>query len=47
MNYSTIQLAREQLKKIENEHQELVEKVNISLFSSSKTNFSIEKKNRM
>ena len=47
MNYSTIQLAREQLKRFENDHQELVKKVNISLFSLPKTNFSIEEKNKI
>jgi len=47
MNYSTIQFAREQLKDFENEYQKLVKRVNISLFSLSKTNFGTEEKNKI
>src|SRR5688500_5646167 len=47
MNYSTIQLAREQLSKYENDYQELVKKINLSLFTLSRTNLSAEEKKRV
>jgi len=47
MNYSTIQLAREQLNKLENEYQKLVQKINLSLFTLAKTNFSAEEKKKV
>jgi len=47
MNYSTIQLAREQLNKFENDYQGLVKKINLSLFTLAKTNFSAEEKKKV
>src|SRR6185369_16485711 len=47
MNYSIIQLARERLNRFENDYQELVRKVNLSLFTLAKTNLSKEEKRKM
>jgi hypothetical protein len=47
MNYSTIQFAREQLNKFENDYRELVKKINLSLFTVSRTNLSAEEKRKV
>lgn len=47
MNYSTIQFAREQLNKFENDYRELVKKINLSLFTVSRTNLSKEEKSKV
>ncbi|CAG8583337.1 9068_t:CDS:1 [Cetraspora pellucida] len=47
MNYSIIQLAREQLNAFENDYQVLVKKINLSLFTLSKTNLSMEEKEKV
>src|SRR6185436_8038425 len=47
MNYSTIQFAREQLNKFETNYQELVKKINLSLFSLAKTNLGAEEKKKV
>ncbi|CFW93041.1 protein of unknown function [endosymbiont DhMRE of Dentiscutata heterogama] len=47
MNYSVIQLAREQLNVFENDYQVLVKKINLSLFTLTKTNLSTEEKEKV
>jgi len=47
MNYSIIQSAREKLNKFENDYQELVKKVNLSLFTLAKTNLNAEEKRKV
>jgi len=47
MNFSTIQSAREELGRYENNYQELTKKINLLLFSLSRTNLNSEEKNRM
>jgi len=47
MNYSIIQLAQDHLIQYENDYQELVKKINISLFALAKTNFDSEKKRKL
>jgi len=47
MNYSIIQSAREKLNKFENDYQELVKKVNLSLFTLAKTNLNAEEKKKV
>lgn len=47
MNYSIIQLAREELGDYEEEYQGLVKKINLSLFTLPETNLESNKKKKV
>jgi len=47
MNFSTIQSAREELGRYESDYQELTKKINLLLFSLSRTNLNSDEKNKI